>query len=134
MHVIRKGQIRWLTPNDVVGQRQFIHALFGIAADLPDCLHSNSELMSLFATDPSAVRGLRPVTKSSRGPGPGEGDGSRKSAGSRKEAGKTPAHLAHGTGGGSRRNDSGLVPHLEPGDILIDGRNSLLCRRYPARQ
>src|SRR5262249_20387706 len=32
MHVIRKGQIRWLAKNDVVGQRQFIHTLFGIAA------------------------------------------------------------------------------------------------------
>jgi transposase-like protein len=32
MHVIRKGQIRWLAKGDVVGQRQFIHALFGIAA------------------------------------------------------------------------------------------------------
>jgi len=31
-HVIRQGQIRWLAKNDVVGQRQFIHALFGIAA------------------------------------------------------------------------------------------------------
>jgi hypothetical protein len=28
----RKGQIRWLAKGDVVGQRQFIHALFGIAA------------------------------------------------------------------------------------------------------
>src|SRR5215471_14022510 len=32
MHVIRKGQIRWLAKGDVVGQRQFVHALFGIAA------------------------------------------------------------------------------------------------------
>ena len=32
MHLIRKGQIRWLAKGDVVGQRQFIHALFGIAA------------------------------------------------------------------------------------------------------
>ena len=32
MHAIRKGQIRWLDRGDVVGQRQFIHALFGIAA------------------------------------------------------------------------------------------------------
>jgi hypothetical protein len=31
MHAIRKGQIRWLAKGDVVGQRQFIHALFGIA-------------------------------------------------------------------------------------------------------
>jgi transposase-like protein len=32
MHAIRKGQIRWLGKGDVVGQRQFIHGLFGIAA------------------------------------------------------------------------------------------------------
>jgi transposase, IS6 family len=32
MHLIRKGQIRWLAKGDVVGQRQFIHALIGIAA------------------------------------------------------------------------------------------------------
>jgi transposase-like protein len=32
MHLIRKGQIRWLERGDVVGQRQFIHTLFGIAA------------------------------------------------------------------------------------------------------
>jgi hypothetical protein len=31
-HLIRKGQIRWLAKGDVVGQRQFIHTLFGIAA------------------------------------------------------------------------------------------------------
>jgi hypothetical protein len=27
MHLIRKGQIRWLSKGDVVGQRQFIHTL-----------------------------------------------------------------------------------------------------------
>ena len=32
MQFIRKGQIRWLPKGDVVGQRQFIHTLFGIAA------------------------------------------------------------------------------------------------------
>jgi transposase, IS6 family len=32
MHAIRKGQIRWLAKGDVVGQRQFIHTIFGIAA------------------------------------------------------------------------------------------------------
>ena len=32
MHAIRKGQVRWLAKGDAVGQRQFIHALFGIAA------------------------------------------------------------------------------------------------------
>ena len=29
MHLIRKGQIRWLAKGDVIGQRQFIHELFG---------------------------------------------------------------------------------------------------------
>lgn len=32
MHAIRKGQIRWLAKGDVIGQRQFIHGVFGIAA------------------------------------------------------------------------------------------------------
>ena len=32
MHLIRKGQIRWLPKGDVVGQRRFIHTLFGIPA------------------------------------------------------------------------------------------------------
>jgi len=32
MHAIRKGQIRWLGKGDVVGHRQFIHGLFGVAA------------------------------------------------------------------------------------------------------
>jgi transposase, IS6 family len=32
MHMIRKGQIRWLAKGDTLGQRRFIHALFGIAA------------------------------------------------------------------------------------------------------
>jgi hypothetical protein len=32
MHAIRKGQIRWVGKGDAVGQRQFIHTLFGIAA------------------------------------------------------------------------------------------------------
>jgi transposase-like protein len=31
MHVIRKGQIRWLAKGDVVGQRQFIHDVLGIS-------------------------------------------------------------------------------------------------------
>jgi len=30
--LIRKGQIRWLPKGDVIGQRQFTHTLFGIAA------------------------------------------------------------------------------------------------------
>jgi transposase-like protein len=32
MHAIRKGQIRWVAKNDPVGQRQFIHTIFGVAA------------------------------------------------------------------------------------------------------
>jgi transposase, IS6 family len=32
MHMIRKGQVRWLAQGDGIGQRQFIHGLFGIAA------------------------------------------------------------------------------------------------------
>ena len=30
MHAIRKGQIRWLKKGDAIGQRQFIHTVFGI--------------------------------------------------------------------------------------------------------
>src|SRR6204780_1758508 len=32
IHMIRKGQVRWLDKGDVIGQCQFIHNLFGIAA------------------------------------------------------------------------------------------------------
>jgi hypothetical protein len=32
MHMIRKGQVRWLAKGDALGQRAFIHSLFGIAA------------------------------------------------------------------------------------------------------
>ena len=32
MHAIRKGQIRWVAKGDPVGQRQFIHSIFGVAA------------------------------------------------------------------------------------------------------
>ncbi len=31
-NIIRKGQIRWLPRNDVVGQKQFVERVFGIAA------------------------------------------------------------------------------------------------------
>jgi hypothetical protein len=31
MHLMRKGQIRWLPQGDMVGQRRLIHMLFGIA-------------------------------------------------------------------------------------------------------
>jgi len=32
MHMIRKGQIRWLAKGDVIGQIRFIHQIYGIAA------------------------------------------------------------------------------------------------------
>ena len=32
MHMIRKGQVRWLAKGDVVGQVRFIHQLYGVAA------------------------------------------------------------------------------------------------------
>jgi transposase-like protein len=32
MHAIRKGQVRWVGKGDPVGQRQFIHSIFGVAA------------------------------------------------------------------------------------------------------
>jgi hypothetical protein len=32
MHAIRKGQVRWVAKGDPVGQRQFIHTIFGVAA------------------------------------------------------------------------------------------------------
>ena len=32
MHMIRKGQVRWLPKGDVVGQVRFIHQIYGIAA------------------------------------------------------------------------------------------------------
>jgi len=32
MHAIRKGQIRWVAKGDPVGQRQFIHTIFRVAA------------------------------------------------------------------------------------------------------
>ena len=32
MNAIRKGQIRWVAKGDPVGQREFIHAVFGITA------------------------------------------------------------------------------------------------------
>jgi hypothetical protein len=31
MHAIRKGQIRWVEKRDPVGQRKFIHTIFGVA-------------------------------------------------------------------------------------------------------
>jgi len=32
MHMIRKGQVRWLAKGNTLGQRAFVHELFGIAA------------------------------------------------------------------------------------------------------
>src|SRR6185312_11082049 len=32
MHAIRKGQVRWVARNDAVAQCQFIHSIFGVAA------------------------------------------------------------------------------------------------------
>jgi transposase-like protein len=32
MHAIRKGQVRWVAKGDPVGQRQFIHTIFSVAA------------------------------------------------------------------------------------------------------
>ena len=32
MNIIRKGQIRWLPKDDIVGQKLFIERVFGIAA------------------------------------------------------------------------------------------------------
>jgi hypothetical protein len=32
IHMIRKGQVRWLAKGDVLGQCAFIHSLSGIAA------------------------------------------------------------------------------------------------------
>jgi hypothetical protein len=32
VHMIRKGQVRWLAKGDILGQRAFIHSAFGIAA------------------------------------------------------------------------------------------------------
>ncbi len=33
MHMIRKGQIRWLKKGDVAGQIQFVNRAFGLAED-----------------------------------------------------------------------------------------------------
>jgi len=32
MHMISKGQVRWLEKGDVAGQVRFVHQIFGIAA------------------------------------------------------------------------------------------------------
>ena len=34
LHMIREGQVRWLTKGDVVGQAQFINGMFGVAGGL----------------------------------------------------------------------------------------------------
>jgi hypothetical protein len=40
MHAISKGQGRWVAKGDAVAQRQFIHAIFGITAQLPPSKHA----------------------------------------------------------------------------------------------
>jgi len=32
MHMIRKGQVKWLAKGDITGQVRFIHQILGIAA------------------------------------------------------------------------------------------------------
>ena len=32
MHMIKKGQVRWLAKDDIAGQVRFIHQIFGIVA------------------------------------------------------------------------------------------------------
>jgi hypothetical protein len=32
MNITRKGQIRWLSKNDIVGQKSFVESILGIAA------------------------------------------------------------------------------------------------------
>jgi hypothetical protein len=32
MHMIRKGQVKWLAKGDITAQVRFIHEIFGIAA------------------------------------------------------------------------------------------------------
>jgi hypothetical protein len=32
MHMLRKGQIRWLQKKDIAGQLRFLNRLFGLAA------------------------------------------------------------------------------------------------------
>jgi len=32
MHMINKGRVRWLAKGDAVGQVNFVHKLFGVAA------------------------------------------------------------------------------------------------------
>ena len=50
--MIRKGQIRWLAKDDVVGQRQFIHTLFGTQRRPLRNSYLSLAAAALFATDP----------------------------------------------------------------------------------
>ena len=69
----------------------------------------------VFDMSPKAVAGARQ----------GEGDRSVVARGLREEAGEAARHLADGAGGGRGPDASPtLLPHLESGDILIDGGNS----------
>jgi hypothetical protein len=52
MHAIRKGQVRWVAKGDAVAQHQFIHAIFGIAAEIPPSTHAVASARLLFATKP----------------------------------------------------------------------------------
>jgi hypothetical protein len=64
MHMIRKGQVRWVAKGDVIGQVGFINRLFGIAA-----LRRRHEPFSLLpnfvlATHPQRrLRVVRPVSR-----------------------------------------------------------------------
>jgi transposase-like protein len=60
-HAIRKGQIRWVPKGDPVGQRQFIHAIFGVAAQrLPGyTVGIHTPQLHVFATQPPRASGGR---------------------------------------------------------------------------
>jgi hypothetical protein len=46
--LIRNGQIRWLPKGEVVGQRQFIHTLFGLALDFLSYPIASTESLTRF--------------------------------------------------------------------------------------
>jgi hypothetical protein len=52
MHMIRKGQVRWLAKGDVLGQHAFVHSLFGIGTqkaviDLHGLLRNSRQLRQI---------------------------------------------------------------------------------------
>ena len=55
----RKGQIRWLAKGDVLGQRRFIHTLFGMTAENSGISTLAYSLRTLFATHPWIVFALK---------------------------------------------------------------------------